>query len=109
MILIYIENSLIENMIIQDDKLLFSNTDLNDDLYYQYAPVNEYVFNTDSYSQVNLFLFHEDYLGFIKPINHNKFKNECIKQLEAGVTSFRYNGLSVILEEIEDQDIIIKS
>ena len=48
MILIYIENSLIENMIIQDDKLLFSNTDLNDDLYYQYAPVNEYMFNTDS-------------------------------------------------------------
>lgn len=108
MILIYIENSLIENMIIQDDKLLFSNTDLNDDVYYQYAPVNEYMFNTDSYCQANLFLFDKEYLGFISPINHNKFKNECIKQLEAGVTSFRYNGLNVILEEIEDQDIIIK-
>lgn len=108
MILINIEGNLIENMIIQDDKLLFSNTDLNDELYYQYAPVNEYMFNTDSYSQVNLFLFHEDYLGFIRPINHNNFKNECIKQLEAGVTNFRYNGLNVILEEIEDQDIIIK-
>ena len=108
MILIYIENSLIENMIIQDDKLLFSNTDLNDDLYYQYAPVNEYMFNTDSYCQANLFLFDKDYLGFISPSNQDRFKNECIKNLEAGITNFRYNGLSIILEEIEDQDIIIK-
>lgn len=54
MILINIEGNLIENMIIQDDKLLFSNTDLNDELYYQYAPVNEYMFNTDSYVKISL-------------------------------------------------------
>lgn len=108
MILINIEGNLIENMIIQDDKLLFSNTDLNDELYYQYAPVNEYMFNTDRYCRANAFLFNDEYLGFIYPMNQDRFKIECISKLEAGVTSFKYNGLSIGLEEIEDQDIIIK-
>ena len=109
MLLVSIEGNLIDNIIIQDDQLLFSDVDLKEDVFYKLDPVNEYMFNTDSYCQANIFLYSDDYLGFYKPSNIEAFKIECINKFKSGITSFRYNGLAILLEEIEDnKEIIIK-
>ena len=60
MLLVNIEGNLIENIIIQDGQLLFSDIDLKEDVFYTLDPVNEYMFNTDSYCQANIFLYSDD-------------------------------------------------
>lgn len=48
-------------------------------------------------------------VGFYKPSNIEAFKIECINKFKSGINSFRYNGLTILLEEIEDnKEIIIK-
>ena len=49
MLLVYIEGSLIENIIIQEDKLLFSDVDSENNTVYKTVPVNEYEEGTDKY------------------------------------------------------------
>lgn len=107
MLLVSIEGKLIDNIIIFRNELYFSDIDPTDEeTIYSNVPVNEYVFNTDSFNEVQVFLYHEDYLGFCYTGNLTNFKNECLKQFSEGNTIFKYNGLSVMLEEIEDPEAI---
>ena len=60
MLLVNIEEDLIENMIIQDNKLLFSDLDSSEDVVYKTVPVNEYEEGTDKYLAVeSIFSFLE--------------------------------------------------
>lgn len=107
MLLVSIEGKLIDNIIIFRNELYFSEEDpVEEEVVYSNVPVNEYVFNTDSFNSVQVFLYHEDYLGFCYTGNLTKFKDECLEQFKAGNTSFKYNGLLVMLEEIEDPEAI---
>ena len=107
MLLVSIEGRKIDNIIIFRNELYFSDVDPTDEeTIYSNVPVNEYVFNTDSFNEVQVLLYHEDYLGFCYTGNLTNFKNECLKQFSEGNTIFKYNGLSVILEEVEDPEAI---
>ena len=105
MLLVNVEGNLIENMIIINEELLFSENSLNNEAVYSPVPVNEYAFNTDTYKTVNLYLYDEEYLGFIDPMNQFLFTDECIIKHSEGQDNFIYNGLQVSLEEIEDIEI----
>ena len=108
MLLISIEKKRIDNIIIIDHELLFSDSDENDEVVYSKDPVNEYVENTDYYHLVQSYLYDEDYLDFNTEQALESFKDECLKQHKEGNYSFKFNGLSISLEEIEDIPITKK-
>lgn len=95
--------SLLDNIVIIDNELYFYSE--AEDIYLE-VPFNKYYFDSDSFNAVQVFLYHEDYLGFCYTGNIFNFRNECLKQLSEGNTSFKYNGLSVIIEEVEDPEEI---
>ena len=96
--------SLLDNIVIFENELYFK---LNNRKYTQ-KPYNKYYFNSDSYDTVQVFLYHPDYLGFYSTYNINNFKNYCLNKLAEDIIIFKYKGLSIILEEIEDKDINLK-
>ena len=102
MLLISIEKKRIDNIIIIDNELLFSDSDENDEVVYSKDPVNEYVENTDYYHLVQSYLYDEDYLDFNTEQALESFKDECLKQHSKGNDSFKFKGLSISLDEIED-------
>lgn len=108
MILVNIEGNLIENIVIYKGDLLFSYNSDNNEAVYTPVPFNEYIFGTDRFDTVQLFLYHEYYLGFCFTKNINKFKNYCLEKFEEGILNFKYNGLSVNLERIYDFPLDIK-
>jgi len=99
---------LLDNIIIFENELYFKcyydSTDEED--VYTEAPFNKYSFDSDSFNMVQLYLYHEDYLGFYSTANMFKFKNECLKQYSEGFSLFKFKGLSVIIEEVEDPEKI---
>lgn len=108
MILIYIENNLIENMIIQEDKLLFSDVNSENDVVYKTVPVNEYETGINPYNEVELILYKPYNLDLGTEEGINNFKETVKEMFIEGTLSFNYNGLSVKIEAIEkDKDIII--
>ena len=107
MLIVKVEG-LLDNMIIFDNELYFKcyyDSSEEEDVNLE-APFNKYHFDSDSFNIVQLYLFHEDYLAFVYTGNIAKFKDECLKQYSEGNTSFKYNGLSVIIEEVEDPEKI---
>ena len=104
MLLIYVEGNLIENMIIQEDKLLFSDLDSNEDLVYKTVPVNEYVKGTDKYLEVESVL---EILELHKEEGRTIFKDLCLLEHEKGIDSFTFEDYKIFLEEIPDKEIII--
>ena len=104
MLLIYVNGNLIENMIIQEDKLLFSDVDSNEDLIYKTVPVNEYEEGTDKYLEVeSVFSF----LELDSEEGRESFKNCCLLMYSEGNTSFNYEDYSIYLEAIERNEEII--
>lgn len=102
MLLVNIE-SIIKNIVISENELYFSYEDpATKDTIYTLVPTNEYIFDTDSFNNVQVFLYHHNYLGFNITYNIHKFKNYCLKQYSEGKKLFKYNGLSCIIEEIEE-------
>ena len=108
MLLVSIEGVLIDNIVILEDKLLFSDSDENEDVVYSSVPVNEYVENTDYYNKVQVYLYDEDYLNFNEEEGLAAFKDECLNQFKEGNDSFTYNNLKVFLQEIPNQELKIK-
>lgn len=108
MILIYVEGNLIENMIIQEDKLLFSDVDSEDNTVYKTVPVNEYEKGIRPYNEVEFILYKSYNLGFSTEEGINNFKEAVKEKFIEGIFSFKYNGLTVKLESFEkDTDIVI--
>ena len=102
MLLVNVEGNLIENIVIIDREILFSDIGADQEAIYSNVPVNEYEKNTDSYNKVELYLYEEDYLNFNNEEALESFKDECLKQHSKGNDSFKFNGLSIFLDEIED-------
>ena len=80
MLLIYVNGNLIENMVIQDNKLLFSDSDSEGNTVYKTVPVNEYVEGTDKYLEVEYIL--KDVLVFNSEKHIEAFK-ECAAYAES--------------------------
>ena len=104
MILIYIEGNLIENMIIQDNQLLFSDTDSESNTIYKTVPVNEYEEGTASSKEVYKIF---DYLNFRTEEGLEAFKECCLENFIEGNLTFDYDYLEVRLEEIEKDNSIV--
>ena len=100
MILININGKLIENMIIQDNMLLFSDVDSDNETIYKRTPTNEYEDNTPTYLQVQSILY--DVLEFGDESNIDAFKELCIMQCSKNEFHFTFEDLEVELEQIED-------
>ena len=103
MLLVNVEGKLIENIVIIGKELLFSDLDEEtNEAIYSNVPVNEYEENTDYYNKVQAYLYEEDYLNFHNEEALESFKDECLKQHSKGNDSFKFKGLSISLDEIED-------
>lgn len=102
MLLVNVEGTLIENMIILNDELLFSDVGADQEAIYSDIPVNEYEENTDYFYKVQSYLYDEDYLDFNNEQALESFKDKCLKQHSKGNDSFKFKGLSISLDEIED-------
>ena len=108
MILIYIEGNLIENMIIQEDKLLFSDVDSEDNTVYKTVPVNEYEKGIRPYNEVEDILYKSYNLDLGTAEGITNFKEAVQEKFIEGIFSFKYNGLTVKLEGYEkDTEIVI--
>ena len=105
MLLIYVNGNLIENMIIQEDKLLFSDVDSNEDLIYKTVPVNEYEEGTDKYLEVESVF--KDILELDSEEGRKIFKDLCLLEHEKRIDSFTFEDLKIFLEEIPDKEITI--
>lgn len=106
MILININGNLIENMIIQDNILLFSDIDENNNTIYKRTPTNEYELGSSTYLHVQSIL--HDVLEFDDEKNIDEFKKLCIMQFNDGNLEFTFEDLKVSMEQIEDdKDIMI--
>lgn len=105
MILININGNLIENMIIQDDMLLFSDVDENNNTIYKKTPINEYELDSSTYLQVQSILY--DVLEFDDEKNINSFKELCKMQCFKNEFNFTFEDLEIRLEQIEDDKDII--
>ena len=107
MLLVNVNGSFIENMIILNDKLYFSDLDpATNEAVYTEVPVNEYEETSDIYSSVEMVLKEEDFLGFENPENIEKFKELILQEHKKGNNSFSYHGLTISFEEIPDDKTI---
>lgn len=99
---------LLDNIIIFENELYFKcyYDSLEEEDVYTEKPYNKYSFDSDSFNTVQLFLYHEDYLGFYSVGNIFNFKMECLKQLSEGKELFKYKGLSVVIDVVEDPEKI---
>lgn len=106
MILVNINGNLIENIIIQDNMLLFSDVDANNETIYKRTPTNEYEENTPTYLQVQSILY--DVLEFGDESNIDAFKELCIMECSKNKFNFTFEDLDIGLEQIkDDKDIVI--
>lgn len=109
MLIVNVNGCFIENIIIQDNKLLFSELDPEtNEAVYTARPVNEYGRTSDKFFTAEAVLNEEDYLGFENPENIELFKELVLQEHEKGNNSFNYHGLAISFEEIPDiEDIAI--
>lgn len=105
MLLVSIEGTLIDNIVIYKNELLFSDVDSAEEIVYKKVPVNEYVEKSDYYLEVQAILY--DVLEFNEERNIVAFKECCLAMLKEGKYSFMFEDLKVGLEEIEDYELNI--
>lgn len=101
MLLIGIEGNLIDNIVIKDNELFFTEN-INGQTVYRYKPCSKYRFNSDSYNQSMVFIFHPDYLGFISPSMIDDFTGTVLNNVADDTYHFTYNGLTVQVSEVDD-------
>ena len=107
MLLVNVNGCFIENIIIQDNNLLFSKLDPEtNEAVYTEMPVNEYEEKSDKFITAEAVLNEEDYLGFEDPENIEKFKELILQEHKKGSNSFSYHGLAISFEEIPDDKTI---
>ena len=105
MLLVSIEGTLIDNIVIYKNELLFSDVNSAEEVVYKTVPVNEYVENSDYYLKVQSILY--DVLELDSEDNIEAFKECCLTMLKEGKYSFIFEDLKIGLEEIEDYELDI--
>lgn len=105
-LLIQIEGNLIDNIVIKDNELFFTET-INGQTVYRYKPCSKYRYDTDSYRESMTLLFHPDYLNFISPNEIERFKNTVLIHDKEMDYMFKYNDLNVIITPVDDTDITL--
>ena len=109
MLLVKVEQ-IIDNIIIKDDQLLFGIIDEDGQTVYTEEPTNKYMEGTDTYEDVNAFMFAPCYLNLTKQKAIDEFKNVCINEFNKtskDVIFLMHNGLRVIVEDIGNPYILI--
>ena len=100
---------IIDNIIIKNDQMLFG-FDKDGQTVYTETPTNKYMEGTDTYDDVNAFMFAPCYLNLKKPKAIEELKQICINEFNKTSKSkvkIFYKGLQGIVEEIDDQQIIV--
>jgi len=105
MLLVYINKNLIENIVIYNNELYFSDLDSQEEVFYSNVPANEYVEGTDKYLEVEAILY--DVLEFNEEKNIEAFKECCLMQFKEENYSFIFEDLDIFLEEVEDYELNI--
>ena len=106
MLLVNVNGCFIENIIIQDNTLLFSKLDPEtNEAVYTEMPVNEYEEGTDKYLEVESVF--KDILELDSEEGRTIFKDLCLLEHEKGIDSFTFEDLKIFLEEIPDKEITI--
>lgn len=97
---------IIDNIIIKDNLLLFGTHDEDGQQIWSETPQNKYIDGTDTYEDVDIFLFGHDYLNFNNAEALEEFKQFCINEIDHATNDYcttNYNGLSCIIEKVKDQ------
>ena len=98
--------SKIDNIVIKDNELIFTDT-VNGQAVYTYKPCSHYRYDTDSYNESMMFLFHPDYLGFYSTLNIHNFTIAVLDNVKKLNFNFKYNGLTVNVSNIDDRDFTV--
>ncbi len=104
MLMVKIEQ-IIDNIIIKDNAIYFGVEDGEHNIAYSTDPKNKYMVGTDTYEDVQTFLFGECYLNFNSSEALEQFKNYCINEFDQQKNDYcicSYAGLHVILEHVKD-------
>ena len=105
MLLVNIEGILLDNIVIYQNELYFSDMDSSGNVFYSKVPANLYVKDTDYYLKVESILY--DVLEFDNEDNIKAFKELCLMESDKGNYNFTFEDLAVDLEEIEDYELDI--
>ena len=98
--------SKIDNIVIKDNELIFTDT-VNGQTIYTYKPCSDYRYDTDSYNESMMFLFHPDYLGFYSTLNIQDFTQTVLDHREKMEFNFKYNGLTVTMTAVNERDFTV--
>ena len=106
MLKVKVDGNTIDNIIIKDDDLYFTDT-INGQTVYRWKPCSKYRYDSDKYNQSMLFLFHPDYLGFYSTLNIHNFTLAVLDNVKKLNFNFKYNGLTVNVNNIDDRDFTV--
>lgn len=101
---------IIDNIIILDNQLLFAMLDEDGQTVYTEVPQNKYMPYSDTYEDVQAFLFDKAYLNFNSAGALEDFKQYCINEFDSTKKDYciiKYNGLHGIVEYEKDHHVII--
>lgn len=99
-----INGYLIDNIIIRDNDLYFTET-LDGQTVYRLKPVSKYRYDSDSYNDSMTLMFQT--LKFHSTHNIHLFKNAVLDNVKDLNFNFDYNGCSVNVTEVTDTDITV--
>lgn len=104
MLKVTINGYLIDNIVIKDDALYFTET-LNGDTVYRLKPVSKYTYDSDSYNDSMTLIFQK--LKFYSTYEIHLFKNAVLDNVKDLNFNFDYNGCSVNVSNINERDFTV--
>ena len=104
MLKVTIDGYLLDNIVIKDDAVYFTET-INDDTVYRLKPVSKYRYDSDSYNDSMTLIFQT--LKFYSTHEIHLFKNAVLDHVNNLDFNFKYNGCSVNVYNVNDAEITV--
>jgi len=104
MLKVTINGHLIDNIVIIDNDLYFTDY-VNGDTVYRLKPVSKYRYDSDSYNDSMTLIFQT--LKFYSTYEIHLFKNAVLDNVKDLNFNFDYNGCSVNVTAVNETDIKI--
>ena len=104
MLKVTINGYLIDNIVIKDDALYFTET-INGDTVYRLKPVSKYTYDSDSYNDSMTLIFQK--LKFYSTYEIHLFKNAVLDNVKDLNFHLDYKGCSVNVCNVNDAEITV--
>lgn len=104
MLMVTIDGHLIDNIVIKDNDLYFTET-INGQTVHRLKPVSKYRYDSDSYNDSMTLLFET--LKFHSTYEIHLFKNAVLDNVNDLNFHFTYKGCSVNVNNINETDLTV--